>query len=198
MKNLTILISVLLMPVLAIAYNLDPKYLEELKGLDAVIENIATAQEMQASPEESTQEQSQDINKRLLRACKRVIESSKADIIFTRVNSNGVSQLTVSGLFYDVDYIKKHLPQAIHEEANLPTLQALAAYIIDDNPNQNDFETLLAIGLSPLEAYDLTKDYANARVNEEENTINYEHFVKLHWGYAIERVTIPLNKEQQK
>lgn len=201
MKHIITLIAILSLPVFTVAYNfapqyLDQKYLDETKIIEKAVENIAILQEQSNQESAAPLEEEQDINKRLLRTCKRVIESSKVTIKFQRINTNGVSYIKVSGLFYDVDFIKNNLPKEIHDNTNLPTLKALAAYIVENNPEQNDFEALLAIGIIPLEAFELSNKHCDVTIDEENNTITYEHFRALHIGYEIEKITIPLNQDE--
>ena len=197
MKHIITLITAFLLPTLTFAYNLDfnyldAKYLEEAKIIGDIVENMAVS-EGETVPSETEHEQHNGINKRLFKKCKQVIEESKESIKFKRINKDSTSEVTVTGLFYNVELIKHNLPKEIYEEANLPTLKALAAYIVENNPEQNDFETLLAIGLTPHEAFELTKDYCDVQINQEANTITYDHFAKLPYGYLIKQITIPLN-----
>ena len=192
MKKLNILTAILFLPLLAAAYTLEPEFLEELNTITPIIEN--TVNDIQQEQKQE-QEQKTKINKRLLNSCKKVIEESKAEIIFKRVNDNGISNIKVSGLFCDVDYIKTNLPKEIKEESNLPTLKALAEYIVQDNPEQNDFEILLAIGIEPLEAFNLTKDYCEVKLNEADNTIIYKHFERLYIGYSKTKMSVLLSQD---
>ncbi len=191
MKKIIILTTLLLVPFLANARQAQPEYIIKAKELQKEFAPIIY------SLQEQAEQEGQKINKRLLKTCKQVIDNSKMDIKFKRINEDNISDITVTELFYNVEYIKANLPKEIQEEQNAATLQALAEYILKDNTEMNDFETLLAIGIQPLEAAELTKDHCHIVINENTNTITYEHFEKLPVGYTKKEITINLTLSEK-
>ena len=186
MKKTLILTAIFLTPLLANARQAEPEYIIKAKEIHKDLAPIIYSLQKQAQQEE------QKINKHLFKICKQIIDNSKTDIELKRINENGISDITVTDLFYNVGYIKDNLPKEIKEEQNAATLQALAEYIIKDNTEMNDFEALLAIGIQPLEAFNLTKDYCKVNLNETDNTITYTHFEKLPIGYSETKMSVSL------
>lgn len=194
MKKIIILTTLLLVPFLANARQAQPEYIIKAKELQKEFAPIIYSLQEQA---EQNGQNGQKINKRLLKTCKQVIDNSKMDIKFKRINEDNISDITVTELFYNVEYIKANLPKEIKEEQNAATLQALAEYIIKDNTEMNDFEALLAIGINPLEAAELTKDHCYIVLSQDGKTITYKHFEKLPVGYIAKELTINLITEEK-
>ena len=191
MKKIIILTTLLLVPFLANARQAQPEYIIKAKELQKEFAPIIY------SLQEQAEQNGQKINKRLLKTCKQVIDNSKMDIKFKRINEDNISDITVTELFYNVEYIKANLPKEIQEEQNAAALTALIEYIIKDNTTQNDFEALLAIGIQPLEAAELTKDHCYIVLSQDGKTITYKHFEKLPVGYIAKELTINLITEEK-
>ena len=189
MKKAIILTAVLLTPLFAGAHQAEPEYIKKAKELKEIIAPVIYNLQEETQTQEETPKLS--LNQRiLLWRCKDVIRNSKADIKFKRVNENGISDIVVTDLFYDVDYINATLPQEIKDEENTAVLNELTTFILEDSPTQNDFETLVAVGVDPLKAAELTKNHCYIVVNLEENTITYKHFIKLPLGYEADISTV--------
>lgn len=186
MKKTLILTAIFLTSLLANARQAEPEYIIKAREIHKNLAPVIYSLQEQAG------QAGQQVNKRLLKTCKQIIDNSKMNIKLKRINGNGISDITVTELFYHTGYIKDNLPKEIKEEQNAATLQALAEYILKDDTEINDFEALLAIGIQPLEAFNLTKDYCKVNLNETDNTITYTHFEKLPIGYSETKMSVSL------
>lgn len=167
MKKIFILAGILLLPFFVSAYEFGPEY----ENMARDIEETVTSTTIKAA-----KNQTQDTRKNKIKRVK--------DILFTAFKSlnlmNGINTVSAAK-YYDTDEVRQKL-----SDENLYTFLENDAEALDEvadyttkhnilwNP-YNDFETLLTLGVNPIEAAIRAgkPDYVESALNE--GTITYIH-----------------------
>lgn len=180
MKTTTILFAIFCLPMLAHSYELEPMYADMAKNLNAVITADINAV--------YNNQQSDD---KLYKKVINILDSHRATH-----HSYGVSDdngTTSNFAFYLVDEIKAELQaEGLTEQLNNAphTLNEIANHILGYG-YENKFETLLAIGINPIEAglrLEHGKGHQYGKYVEEalkKGQITYQHYTLKNSTTAI-------------
>ena len=149
MKKLIILTGILLLPFMVSAYQIDKEYADMAQQLNKTIQQYTAKTEI--TPKE------------LLSQVKILIDESRikqSQTISKGKEKDHSNKYYKSYYCYDVNKLESSLKenQLLDKlQNNKEILNQLSEYIIDHKPHRNDFETLLTIGVSPVEAALKTK-----------------------------------------
>ena len=177
MKKIVALLAVVLLPLLASAYQLEPKYADMAKEFDEAIQlNVAKSNK---TKEEASRTENIEKVKSILSNAKYTFESST----WGASGGTGGAAATMSigrHKYYKTEEIKSNLAKE-HLDTFLQNdkaaLSEVADYITDHRYYifHNDFETLLAVGVSPIEAAIRTKNEEYIKTALEDGEITYQH-----------------------
>lgn len=184
MKKIIAILAVILLPLLASAYELEPQYKQMTQELNVVIDN-----QISASTEET---ETADLYSTVVSILKRAVGSSGAYGGFGTGGAGGSSSETA----YKVDVIKSGIREQLKQH-NIDIVQELrndeaarykvAKYVTKESPLQNNFEALWTLGMEPVEAAVWTnkEEYIESAVNNHEITYtHYEPYTDSGWGYS--------------
>jgi len=167
MKKFIILTGILLLPFLATAYDFGPEYSAMAENTNKVLTNAITR---------LGDENEFNARRDTIRQIKTIIKSAQKNF------SGRWGDNLVPSKYYDTSEIKQNLraklldfflsgdPEALAEVADYITQHSFLV-----NPH-NDFETLLTVGVNPIEAAIRTDhdDYLKSAL--EEGVIIYQHY----------------------
>ncbi len=144
MKKLIILTGMFLLPFMVSAYQIDKEYADMAQQLNKTIQQDTAKTEI--TPKE------------LLSQVKILINESKtkqSQSISKEQEKDHSNKYYKSYYCYDVNKLESSLKekQLLNQlQNNKEILNQVAEYILGHKPHRNDFETLLTIGVSPVEA----------------------------------------------
>ena len=182
MKRTAALAGLLLLPLLAFAYELEPEYVEFAKELNGTLET--TVQETADGYETDITNNKTD--KTPLEQIKAILRNCKAEFMDSHSCKGEVLPPYASPWilrYFNTNILAKQL-----EEQQLDSilkndeelLNEIANYIVKTRPNRNDFETLLTVGVNPIEAAIRTnkEDYITSAL--QKGYIVYDHYYIEH------------------
>ena len=200
MKKTVTLLAVLLLPLLASAYEVN---LEQQAALAQEFNGvITTALENQLTEEVNASEQQR--RNPLYKDMVSILRNSRGVVGSAGGISTGGGGANITPAFYDTKVLKQHLAQyqSKHNtnlvqqlKNNKDVMDAVAKYIVKEEPLRNNFETLLTIGMEPVEAAVWSKKEEYVRSALETGVIRYDHYVAVtrsdfglsSFGYSIEK-----------
>jgi len=192
MKKIFILAGILLLPFFVSAYEFGPEYENMARDIEETVTSTAAR---------ATKDTAEDARKDKIKRVK--------DILFDAFKSlnlmNGINTISAAK-YYDTDDVSQKLSEEklyTFLENDAEALDEVADYTTKHNilwNPYNDFETLLTLGVSPIEAAIRAEepDYVESALNE--GTITYIHYTTERYKDAFgggiraktEKVSIPV------
>lgn len=161
MKKLNILTAILFLPLLASAYQMDKQYTDMARQLNETV--LQETAKTEITPKE------------LLSQVKNLIKESrikKSESISKDEEKAHSNKYYKSYYCYDTEKLTSSLQENQLQsklQDNMEVLNQVAEYIVGNKPHRNDFETLLTVGVTPIEAVlrvKETKEQLNNTIKE--------------------------------